>query len=253
MLISWPMSPSRMAPSWTRVKVHQDLALEECRNVLVDAILCRCLQQRGFHERIRPPRPDRKCQSRPDGGYFRQPESALYARGIYRLLEAAQCSRCHIRNVLCGHQSGRNRRICGDRRKYVCFGRHAATSRSKPISPTNGAGTVTYNWVRSDGATDTATHPDLVFDAQERNLSRPAGQRPLLATNGWTSTSTSPTTSNLGGQVSVVHSIFLQSDAKITFEPKSCYFRAIRNEQVQRFMQGAVICDTPGQFSTGRF
>lgn len=30
---------------------------------------------------------------------------------------------------------------------------------------TNGAGTVTYKWVRSDGATDTATHPDLVFDS----------------------------------------------------------------------------------------
>lgn len=30
---------------------------------------------------------------------------------------------------------------------------------------TNGAGTVTYNWVRSDGATDNATHPDLVFDS----------------------------------------------------------------------------------------
>lgn len=28
---------------------------------------------------------------------------------------------------------------------------------------TNAAGTVTYNWVRSDGATDTATHPDVVF------------------------------------------------------------------------------------------
>ncbi len=30
---------------------------------------------------------------------------------------------------------------------------------------TNGAGTVTYNWVRSDGATDTENHPDLVFDS----------------------------------------------------------------------------------------
>lgn len=30
---------------------------------------------------------------------------------------------------------------------------------------TNGAGTVTYKWKRSDGATDTVTHPDLVFDA----------------------------------------------------------------------------------------
>jgi Ig-like domain from next to BRCA1 gene len=30
---------------------------------------------------------------------------------------------------------------------------------------TNGAGTVTYKWIRSDGATDTATHPDLVFDS----------------------------------------------------------------------------------------
>jgi hypothetical protein len=30
---------------------------------------------------------------------------------------------------------------------------------------TNAAGTVTYKWVRSDGATDTAVHPDLVFDA----------------------------------------------------------------------------------------
>lgn len=28
---------------------------------------------------------------------------------------------------------------------------------------TNGAGTVTYKWVRSDGAIDNATHPDLVF------------------------------------------------------------------------------------------
>lgn len=30
---------------------------------------------------------------------------------------------------------------------------------------TNGAGTVTYKWIRSDGGTDTATHPDLVFDS----------------------------------------------------------------------------------------
>jgi hypothetical protein len=30
---------------------------------------------------------------------------------------------------------------------------------------TNGAGTVTYSWVRSDGATDTNAHPDLVFDS----------------------------------------------------------------------------------------
>lgn len=30
---------------------------------------------------------------------------------------------------------------------------------------TNGAGTVTYNWVRSDGATDTENHPDLIFDS----------------------------------------------------------------------------------------
>jgi len=30
---------------------------------------------------------------------------------------------------------------------------------------TNGAGTVTYKWIRSDGATDTATHPDVVFDS----------------------------------------------------------------------------------------
>ena len=29
----------------------------------------------------------------------------------------------------------------------------------------NGAGTVTYNWLRSDGATDTATHTPLVFSA----------------------------------------------------------------------------------------
>lgn len=30
---------------------------------------------------------------------------------------------------------------------------------------TNGPGTVTYKWIRSDGATDTATHPDLVYSA----------------------------------------------------------------------------------------
>jgi len=30
---------------------------------------------------------------------------------------------------------------------------------------TNGAGTVTYKWIRSDGATDTNVHPDLVFDS----------------------------------------------------------------------------------------
>jgi hypothetical protein len=30
---------------------------------------------------------------------------------------------------------------------------------------TNGAGTVTYNWVCSDGATDNASHPDLVFNS----------------------------------------------------------------------------------------
>ena len=30
---------------------------------------------------------------------------------------------------------------------------------------TNSAGTVTYNWKRSDGAIDTAVHPDLVFVA----------------------------------------------------------------------------------------
>jgi len=30
---------------------------------------------------------------------------------------------------------------------------------------TNGAGTVTYKWMRSDGATDNATHPDLVFNS----------------------------------------------------------------------------------------
>ena len=30
---------------------------------------------------------------------------------------------------------------------------------------TNGAGTVTYKWIRSDGATDTVTHPDLVFNS----------------------------------------------------------------------------------------
>ena len=30
---------------------------------------------------------------------------------------------------------------------------------------TNGAGTVTYWWVRSDGATDTEVHPELVFDS----------------------------------------------------------------------------------------
>jgi len=30
---------------------------------------------------------------------------------------------------------------------------------------TDSAGTVTYTWVRSDGATDTNTYPDLVFDA----------------------------------------------------------------------------------------
>jgi hypothetical protein len=37
----------------------------------------------------------------------------------------------------------------------------------------------------------------------------------------------------------------LQSAAKIT-EPKSGYFRAIRNEQVQRFVQGAVNVYFPG-------
>ena len=30
---------------------------------------------------------------------------------------------------------------------------------------TNSAGTVTYNWVRSDGATDTEVHPELIFDS----------------------------------------------------------------------------------------
>ena len=30
---------------------------------------------------------------------------------------------------------------------------------------TNGAGSVTYHWIRSDGATDTATHPALVFSS----------------------------------------------------------------------------------------
>ena len=30
---------------------------------------------------------------------------------------------------------------------------------------TNGAGTVTYKWIRSDGATDTNVHPDVVYDA----------------------------------------------------------------------------------------
>lgn len=30
---------------------------------------------------------------------------------------------------------------------------------------TNSAGTVTYSWVRSDGATDTEVHPELVFDS----------------------------------------------------------------------------------------
>jgi len=30
---------------------------------------------------------------------------------------------------------------------------------------TNGAGTVTYKWIRSDGATDNASHPDLVFNS----------------------------------------------------------------------------------------
>ena len=30
---------------------------------------------------------------------------------------------------------------------------------------TNGAGTVTYKWKRSDGATDNANHPDLVFNS----------------------------------------------------------------------------------------
>ncbi len=30
---------------------------------------------------------------------------------------------------------------------------------------TNGAGTVTYHWVRSDGATDTATHPALTYSS----------------------------------------------------------------------------------------
>ena len=30
---------------------------------------------------------------------------------------------------------------------------------------TNGAGSVTYKWIRSDGATDTNVHPDVVFDA----------------------------------------------------------------------------------------
>ena len=30
---------------------------------------------------------------------------------------------------------------------------------------TNGAGTVTYKWIRSDGATDTNVHPGLVFDS----------------------------------------------------------------------------------------
>jgi len=29
----------------------------------------------------------------------------------------------------------------------------------------NGAGTVTYYWIRSDGATDNASHPDVVFDS----------------------------------------------------------------------------------------
>ena len=29
----------------------------------------------------------------------------------------------------------------------------------------NGAGTVTYYWIRSDGATDNAAHPDVVFDS----------------------------------------------------------------------------------------
>jgi len=32
---------------------------------------------------------------------------------------------------------------------------------------TNGAGTVTYHWIRSDGATDTATHDPLVFTAAD--------------------------------------------------------------------------------------
>ena len=30
---------------------------------------------------------------------------------------------------------------------------------------TNGAGTVTYKWIRSDGAIDNNVHPDLVFDS----------------------------------------------------------------------------------------
>jgi hypothetical protein len=30
---------------------------------------------------------------------------------------------------------------------------------------TNGAGSVTYKWIRSDGATDTNVHPDVVFDS----------------------------------------------------------------------------------------
>jgi len=47
---------------------------------------------------------------------------------------------------------------------------------------TNSAGTVTYNWVFSDGSTDSAVHPDLVFDS--------AGTKSV--TTSWSTTASGP-------------------------------------------------------------
>jgi hypothetical protein len=43
---------------------------------------------------------------------------------------------------------------------------------------------------------------------QERNQSQPVGRQLPPALNGWISTLTNPTTSSLGGQISVVHNQF---------------------------------------------
>jgi hypothetical protein len=50
---------------------------------------------------------------------------------------------------------------------------------------TNGAGSVTYHWVRSDGATDTATHPAIVFGSAGTQTASTSWSASAAGTTYW--------------------------------------------------------------------
>ena len=70
---------------------------------------------------------------------------------------------------------------------------------------TNGAGSVTYHWVRSDGGVDSATHAPIYYSGEGSRSVSTGWSTISLEASGWTFTLIYPITSNMVGRTSVVH------------------------------------------------